>query len=29
METVLVFRLTVTDHGTGISSWDELVVTVQ
>ncbi len=25
----LVFRLTVTDHGTGISSWDELVITVQ
>ncbi len=24
----LVFRLTVTDHGTGISSWDELVITV-
>ena len=25
----LIFRLTVTDHGTGISSWDELVITVQ
>ena len=25
----LVFRLTVTDHGTGISSWDEVVITVQ
>ncbi len=24
----LIFRLTVTDHGTGISSWDELVITV-
>ena len=24
----LVFRLTVTDHGTGICSWDELVITV-
>ena len=24
----LVFRLTVTDHGTGLSSWDELAVTV-
>ena len=25
----LVFRLTVTDHGTGISSWDEVTVTVR
>ena len=24
----LIFRLTVTDHGTGISSWDELLITV-
>ncbi len=24
----LVFRLTVTDHGTGISSWDEVTITV-
>ncbi len=24
----LVFRLTVTDHGTGLSSWDEMTVTV-
>ena len=25
----LIFRLTVTDRGTGISSWDELAITVQ
>ena len=25
----LMFRLTVTDHGTSISSWDELAVKVQ
>ena len=25
----LIFRLTVTDHGTSISSWDELAVKVQ